>query len=212
MLDAQNLSKVLHEAIPQKIDGYGKPVPISQQTRAYASGVIAALEAGIFSHALVTGVTSPGSPLSNGAAAGGILVLQPSLMIAKTTVGLDAKARPNLEKESKAIINYIMTGTITFAAGNITGTCTNTPSSPGPLAAGAGTGGIITGITGSGAVGAVGAALGGIGPNGVDHYTALINYILDNLEAEYTSGSVTGVCPSGGGPLASGVGAGGMLK
>lgn len=214
MLKEVDLANKLHDALAQKTDGNGAPTPVSDQTMNYASGVVAALKAALVNNApgTITGVTAPGAPLSAGAGIGGIITILPAAMIAKANVGMPPQAVPNITKENIAIIQYIGTGLVTFASGNITGTCTNTPTSPGILAAGAGANGQITGLTGAGAVAAVSSALGSTGPGMLPHYTALINYILQNAVVAYASGTVVGVAPSGGGPLTAGAGAGGTIS
>lgn len=212
-LDSQELARKLHDALAQKTDGKGQPTPISDQTLSYAKGIVAALKAAVVSNApgTITGVTAPGSPLSGGTGSAGVMVLTPGPMEAETLQGVPPQALPNIAKENVAIISYISTGLVTFST--ITGTCTSSSTSPGPLAAGAGANGTITGLTGAGATGAVSAALGSVtGPDMIKHYTALINYILANATATYASGSITGVCPPGGGPLAAGAGAGGTVS
>ncbi len=213
-MDQNALAQKIHDALAQKKDGHGAPTPISNQTKNYAAGIVAALKAATFSNlpGTITGVTAPGSPLSGGAGIGGVIVITPAPMIAKSGVGLPPQAVPNVAKENTALIQYIGTGLVTFAAGKITGTCTNSPTSPGPLAAGAGTDGMITGLTGAGAVAAVSAALGSTGPDMLKHYDAVINYLLQNAIGTYSSGSVTGTCPAGGGPLTLGSGIGGTFS
>lgn len=214
MLKSQALAQKLHEALGQKTDGQGKPTPISDETNAYAAGVIECLLAGTFSHATgtVNGTTAPGSPLTLGTAVGGILVLNPALMVAKTTAKFEGIAKANIAKENQAVITYIMTGLINFDMGMITGQCTNTPLALGPLTLGAGNNGKIIGLTGSACFGAVLGVMGTLGPDALKHYSALIDYINLELQASYTPGSVVGVCPLGGGPLTLGAGAGGKIS
>jgi hypothetical protein len=179
-------------------------------TTAYAEGLIASLTAATFAHALVTGgAPSSGGSLISGAASGGILTISSSPMEAITSSQFSTS--PQITTENQALITYIGTATVVFSAGNIIGSCTNTPTSPGALAAGAGTNGTLTGITGAGAYSAVQAAWPQIGPLGSDFYDALINYILANAVCSYAPGSVTAVCPAGGGAITGGVGVGGII-
>lgn len=213
MLSETALALKLHEALGQKTDGQGAPTQVSNETQEYASGIIAALKAAIVSNptGTITGISAPGAPLSAGAGIGGLMVIQPSPMIAKTSNGF-APPGPNLVLENTAVIQYIGTGIITFASGSVTGTCTNTPVSPGPLTNGAASGGTITLLTGVACAAAVAAATGSAGPDMVKHYTALIDYILENAEVSYASGSITAVCPPGGGPITAGTGVGGTIS
>lgn len=214
MLDAVELANKLHGNIIPKIGADGAPLPVSTESQTYAAGVIAALKSAIVSNlpGTINGITAPGSPLSAGSGIGGLIVMTPAPMIAVTTGGFNPLSGPDLLKENTAIVTYIATGLVTFAPGNITGQCTSSPTSPGPLANGAGTGGKITALTGAGAFAAVFAALGFLGPDALNHYTILINYILDKAEVTYASGSVTGVCPPGGGPLGGGAATGGTIS
>src|SRR5690606_37899439 len=116
-------------------------------------------------------------------------------MKAITSQGMHPTATKNIGKENDALINNIATGTVVFEAGAITGTCASTGESPGPLVSGAGTGGKLVGLSGSGAAAAVKSATGFSGPDSIKHYTALIDYLLENVEAIYPPGSVVGVCP-----------------
>lgn len=213
MLVEVDLANALHNALRQKKDGNGAPTPVSTETQEYASGFIASVKTGIVSHApgTITGVTAPGAPLVAGAGLGGVIVIaSAALMIAKTSNGIP-KA-PDIAKENTAVIAYVTTGLVTFAPGNITGTCTSTAMAPGPLTVGAGSMGTIVGLTGAGCLAAVGAAGVPIGPDAIKHYTALIDYLLANAEVTYAPGAVVGVCPVGGGPLAGGTGVGGTIS
>lgn len=136
------------------------------------------------------------------------MVITPAPMLAKTASGVDPLAIPKIQLENAAIIQYIGTALINFSS--VTGNCTNSPSSPGPLTGGAASNGTLVGLTGAGAVGAVSAAIGG-GPDMLKHYDALINYINANAKATYAANSIVGVCPPGGGPLTGGSGIGGTI-
>lgn len=213
MLDATALALKIHDALGQKTDGNGAPTKVSKETQEYASGIVAALKAAIFNHlpGTVNGITAPGSPLSLGSAVGGVVVIQPTPMIAKTSNGF-APPGPQLIAENTAVIQYIGTGLVSFAAGSITGTCTNTPVTPGPLILGAGSMGTLVGLTGAGCTAAVIAAIGVGGPDMLKHYTALIDYVLANAEGSYATESVIGTCPTAGGPLTLGAGTGGTFS
>jgi hypothetical protein len=107
---------------------------------------------------------------------------------------------------------HVMTsGLVSFASGDITGTCTNTPLSPGPLAGGAGANGKISGLSGSTLATLVQAAVGypNVSAPLTAFCTAICNYIMANAVVSYTT--VTGLCPTGGGPLSLGTGIGGTV-
>ena len=209
-LDGNDLATILHNALPKHVDSKKKPVPIPDQIKNYASGIVAALKSATVSNLPLTinGVTAPGQPLSLGAGIGGVMVISPTPMINLTKLKQPA---PMYVAENTAIIGYIATGLVTFSPGSITGQCTNTAVSPGPLENGAGKNGKIIGLTGVGAVAAVAAALGKIGPEAQKYYSALINYILATATVTYAQGSVEGVCPTAGGPLGLGAAVGGTV-
>lgn len=197
----------------------GFPSPVSTQLVGWGEGVVQHIQsAATVNHALVTGDTSPGSPLSNGAAAGGIISgMDGSTMASLVQAGA---GYPNVSSEldtfCQQIVSHIQTlGLVEFEAGEITGQCTSTALSPGPLTNGAGTGGEISGLDGSILADAIHSAVGYPGGTSsalVKFCTAITNYIMANAEAIYASGQVTGTCPAGGGPLQGGVAAGGTIS
>jgi hypothetical protein len=196
------------ELAAQIASSQGVAPPQADELKAYCRGLIATLKAGVVSHAVVTGVTSPGSPLVGGTAVGGVMVLTPGPWI-----GESGNLGPLAAAEHTAVTTYIMTGTVVFSPGTITGTCTNTPTSGGPLINGAGEKGKIIGLLGAACTAAVTSALGGslFGPDSIKVYGAMMDYIQLAAEVTYATGSVTGVCPPGGGPLA-GLAAGGIIS
>lgn len=199
-------NKILASQLPEK-DAENKPRPSPEQLTEYCKGLVAALQAGVVSHApgTVNGTTVAGGPLALGSASGGLMVLTPALFIAKTQV---ATPNPLYAAENSALIAYIMaSGTVSFDPGTITGTCSSTPSSPGPLLLGQGTGGKIVGLSGAAAALAVGAT----GPDAVKHYDIIMTYIMENASVSYPLNSVVGTCPPAAGPLAAGAATGGII-
>ena len=197
----------------------GFPTPVSAQLTGWATGVISEIHNAKVNNiaGTITGVTAPGSPLSAGAGVGGIIsAMSPSSMASSVQA---AAGYPSVSSQLSTfcaqIVLHIQTmGTVTFAAGHITGTCTNTPLSPGPLVAGAGSGGKIIGLSGSTLASAIHAAVGypgGVSAPLTNFCTAMVNYIMTNADVSYASGSVTGTCPTGGGPLSNGAGANGTI-
>lgn len=205
-----SLANQLHLALGSPPDKDGV-VKVPKELQAYARGIIKTLKAGTFSHVVVSGVTAPGAPLAGGFAVGGIMVLVPAIMLGETALSFPPGAQPKIQAENAAVIGYLMTGLINFAPGTITGNCTNTPVSPGPLLLGQGSGGTVLGLNGPTCFAAVFAALGTPGPFQIPFYSALCAYITASLQATYPLGTVNGVCPIGGGPLA-GVGVGGVIS
>jgi hypothetical protein len=207
MLSSNDLANMLIQTFPVHINSQGGPLSSPNQTTAYAAGIVAALQAGTVSNPpnTIVGTTVSGAPLVAGAGTGGVMVVTPGPMLAQTLPAFATS--PGISKENVGIISYISTGLVVFQPGSIVGNCTNTPTSPGPLVAGAGTGGMITGLSGAAAAAAVGAT----GPMAIGFYTALCNYIMANASVSYATGTITGTCPPGGGPLANGTGAGGTI-
>lgn len=198
----------------------GFPVPNSTQLVGWANGVISHLEtSGIvnFLPGTITGSTSPGSSLSNGAGSGGIVSgLSGSVMA--PLVAADA-GYPGVSSILQIYCNqialHVMTGLVTFDPGNVTGTCTNTPLSPGPLAAGAASNGKLNGLSGPTLANLIHAAVGypgSVSAKLTQFCTALCNYLMANASITFQTGTVNGLCPPGGGPLSAGTASGGMFS
>ena len=196
----------------------GFPTPVSAQLTGWGNGVVNHIQAAaLVNHALITGTTAPGAPLANGAGVGGII----SGMSGATMASLVESGAgypftsSQLTTFCTEIVNHIQTlGTVTFASGQITGQCTSTPVSPGPLANGAGTLGTIVGLNGSTLANAIHSAVGYPGGTStplIQFCTAVTDYIMNNADVSYASGTVTGTCPAGGGALSGGVGANGTI-
>lgn len=211
MLDATQLAQEINKAIGAT-DKDGNKIKVTEEMKTYAKAILT-LKQATTAHApgTVTGTTAPGSPLSGGAAMNGLLVgFTPGPWLGIMSGGFPSA--PDIGKEATASVGYINgAAKINFAANNITGTCTNTPTSPGPLAAGAGNDGTIDMLDGEAWSKVV------IPPTGDPKlaskiYKAIVKYINENAEVTYAPGSVVGTCPSGGGPLAAGAATGGVIS
>lgn len=198
----------------------GFPLPVSAELTGWATGVIGEITGfGKVNNAAgtITGTCAPGSPLSSGAGAGGLISALSGSRMATAVEG-DA-GYPSVSSELTAfcaqIVLHIQTaGIVSFTSGGITGTCTDTPLSPGPLVGGAGSGGKISGLSGSVLAAAIHGAVGypgSVSAQLTNFCTAIVNYIQSNAEVSYASGTVTGVCPTGGGSLSGGAGANGTI-
>jgi hypothetical protein len=198
----------------------GFPTPVSAQLTGWATGIIGELTGhGLVNNATgtITGTCAPGSPLSSGAGAGGLISGLSGSRMATSVEG--SAGYPSVSSELSAfcaqIVLHIQTaGIVTFTSGGITGTCTDTPLSPGPLVGGAGSGGKISGLSGSVLASAIHGAAGYPGSVSTpltNFCTAIVNYIMANASVSYASGSVTGLCPTGGGSLSAGTGVNGTM-
>lgn len=191
--------------------------PTSPETTGMAQSIIDELKACVVSHALVTGVAAaPGSPLQSGAAVGGLIVG----LVGSSLAGRfkDNMGKPSITPEllgmANGMVTKLLAATVSFAPGGITGTCTHTAESPGPLVGGVGQNGVLVGVDGGGMATLIAVNMGKGAPT--PELTAMCNaiasYLMGNAVASYASGAVTGTCPSGGGPLAAGLAAGGTIQ
>jgi hypothetical protein len=195
----------------------GFPLPVSSQLTGWASAVVAEVQMGIVNNAVVTGVTAAGGTLSNGASSGGIISGLSGSRLA--TAVASAAGYPSVSSQLTAfctqIVLHVQTlGLVAFASGNITGNCTSTPLSPGPLVAGEGTNGMISGLSGSTLATAIHGAAGypgSVSSKLTQFCTAIVAYIMANARVSYASGSVTGTCPPGGGSLSGGAALNGTI-
>jgi hypothetical protein len=212
-MNISDLADVINLAIGAT-DKDGVPISVTPEMEKYAEAVITTLQAGLVNHATgtVNGVTAPGAPLALGAALGGLI----SNLLPTTWMGVMSAAIPlanpaQLLQDATQSTTYLTASSlVNFLPGAITGTCTNTPVSPGPLTNGAGSAGLIVGLAGAPWAAAV------MPPGGnpiltQNIYNAIAGYILANAECEYLTGSVVGVCPAAGGPLTAGTGLNGTV-
>lgn len=213
MLDATELAEEINKAIGAT-DADGNKIKVTEEMKTYAKAVITITQATVANATgTITGVTAPGSPLANGAGMNGLLVgFTPAPWQAEMQAGFPTAEPAQLTKEATASVGYINSSAmINFASGNITGTCTNTPTSPGPLAAGAGMQGTVDMLDGTAWAQAVIPPLGDPAL-AKKIYKAIVTYLNANAEVTYNPNSVTGVCPAAGGPLTAGTGIGGVIS
>lgn len=164
----------------------------------------------------ITGIApSSGGPLSNGAGSGGVISGLTGASLAnrmKTEMGKPSISSPLLQMAT-SIANHLLTGIVSFASTKITGICTNTSSNPGPLTNGAGTDGVISGLSGTVLANDMKSGFGGtVSPELLAMCNAIVNYIMTNGVVAYLSGSVTATCSAGGGPITLGTGVGGKIS
>lgn len=196
-------------------DDMGFPGSVSSQLVGWASAVIDELTSGSVANAsgTITGTCpAAGGSLTSGAGTGGVItgLDGPTLATAIASNAGYPSTTSELTQFSDAIVAHLMTGTASFSSGNVTGTCTNTPSSAGILTNGLGLNGTIVGLSGSALAStihsAVYSAFAGPSAKLIEFCTAFTDFIMDNAEIDYASGNVTGACPAGGGALSAGTG------
>lgn len=198
--------------------GLGKPPPTSDETKGLARAIIAEMQQAVVSHpvGMVTGIAPPsGGPLVNGAASNGLIVgMTPPTLAAKMQSEMGKPMiTPELLGMATAIVTHFLTGLVSFGNGKITGICTNTPVNPGSLT-GEGMQGQITGLSGSVLAPLMATSMGKPGPSPelTGLCTELCNYVQNNAEVTYLTGSITGTCSAGGGPISAGTGVGGTIS
>lgn len=214
MLNAVSLADEIRSAM-------GFPNPVSNQLKGWAKALVDEItNNAIITNAIntINGSCPPGSALSNGTGTGGIISGLLGTRFA-TSVASNAgysTVSSRLQSFCTQIVLHIQTfGTVTFLAGSITGTCTNTGGSPGPLVNGAGNNGMVIGLDGTVLANAIHVAAGYPGSTStrlIQFCTAMTNHIKNNGNGFYTSGGVTGSCPAGGGALVSGTGSNGQIN
>lgn len=200
----------------------GFPLPVSNQLLGWGNAIVAHIQTGTVSNAsgTVTGTVPPtGGPLIAGAADNGVIAglngsTLASLIFSDVAV-YPGSVTAQLLATATSIVSHVLTGKVKFNSGNITGVCTNTPlPSPGILTGGAGSNGVIYNLSGSTLASLIHSSVGypgSVSAKLIQFSTAIVNYVMANAVVTYAPGSVTGVCPSGGGSLSGGAASGGTI-
>jgi hypothetical protein len=215
MLDPNLLADKLYKSFGHAADKDGNIVA-TDEIKAYAKGLVTALQTGLITHTAVTGqCVCNGGQLQNGMADGGkVIGATGSVMspITDTKGQFPKSDQAMLKGEHKGVLDEFFTkvALISFESGNITGTCGCTPVSAGPFV-GEGKNGKWKLVEGPLIMAAVVNEIGMVGPDMPKFYQALADFINDGSELSYANGNVTGSCPAGGGSLA-GTGIGGTIK
>jgi len=209
-LVVSDLASAILSALGPPTDKDGHPISVTTEMTKYAQAVVDTLHAGIVANApgTVVATGAPGAPITLGAATGGLIsALLPTTWLADLTSGFAGADSSQLSAEANASTTYLMaSGKVSFAVGDITGNCTATPLSGGPLAAGAGSGGLVAGLVGS-----AWATTVSTGPLASPVYTAVAGYIMANARCAYATGKVVGAFPPTGGPMTLGAGTAGTI-
>ena len=194
------------------------PLPVSENLIGWGTGVVQHIQgAAITNNPVVTGTTPPGGSLSAGASVGGIISGLSGSAMAGLIVANSNGTYPFVSQEllnfCNAIVQHIQSATVVFSPGSITGQCTNTPMSSGPLVNGQGSNGFIVGLSGTVLASLVTAQVPYpfVSPELIEFCTAVADHITNNAEVIYSSGQVTGTCPAGGGGLIGGTAINGQI-
>ena len=210
-MNPPKLAKEMQDAIGQS----GKPT--SKENEGLAKAIIGEIkELAIvnFLPGTVQGTTAAGGPLSAGSASNGVI-------IGPTPVTLAARIAkesgfpgptPQLLGMATGVVTHLLTGTVSFSPGGITGQCTSSTNSPGPLI-GAGANGKIVGLQGPAMADLVSKGMGqpSASPELAKLCGAIVDHIMQNAAVSFPMASVVGTCPPGGGPLALGAATGGKV-
>jgi len=203
-----DLAAAILSALGSPTDKDGHPIAVTDEMKKYAKAVVDTLKAGVVSNlpGTVTATGAPGSPISDGAASGGLVAaLLPATWLADLVSGFPTADAGQLSSEATASTGYLMgAARVAFASGKITGSCTATPTATGILLNGAGADGTIGALVGSAWASAVTGAIGGGGPLASPVYTTIAGYIVSNAKCAYGTGNVVGTFASDGGSLAAG--------
>lgn len=187
--------------------------PLSDKNKALAKGIVNAVAAATvtLSPGAVIGICPSGGPLANGAAAGGVLSgLNPNAM-AQDIAASDGAPDKKVVDLATAICNHVQSGTVTFAVGLVTGACTNTPVNPGTFT-GTASGGKVIGLSGDTLASMIAPDQGGnVSPQLKAMAGAITSHVMTYAEGFFALGTIIGVAPPAGGPLAGGAGTGGQL-
>lgn len=230
---------LVKDDLAQKLldDGYGglkdaqdKPMKPTKAMLGLADGVIKMLRAAtVQGPATGTGIPS-GGPVTGSMTMNKIIGLQHMILFqAIRDSNEGAKPHPQtlapMMKQAQAIAEHFMTfGSVVF--NNLSGSCTAVyipppgSSTPGVLVGGVATNGKLQGLQGAILAEKVKQALGmqTITPYMIKFYKALCDYVQQNIELNYTVGSVTGTFPPPAAPppapvpLAGGFGTGGQIR
>lgn len=215
-LNPKDLADKINEAMGAT-DKDGKSISTTAEMLAYATAIISTIQAASCFHPpfMVQG-TAPAAPgpvpdlmANNGKF---LPPLNPQVWVGILSAAVPG---PNISQEANISTAYIMgAANISFGVSDMTGQSTATPppgASPGVLVAGAGTGGKISALVGADWASLVSTPFLG-DPSLIEKiYTAIVEYIIENIEILYIPQSVNGSFPAVSAPLVAGTGAGGLL-
>lgn len=209
-MSPSDLAKAIHDALGED----GDP---SDEVKGMAEAIIGEITTmGMVSFLpqTISGTCPPGGPLSAGAGQLGLLLgpSGPTLAVQMAAKMKKPGPTPQLIGMATGITTHLLTAQVSFSPGGISGTCANSPVSPGPFI-GTGTGGKISGMAGDGMASLVAAGLGQSANDKVKKKcAAIVDFIQQNAEVMFAMGTVLGTAPPGGGPLIAGTAIGGRVS
>lgn len=188
---------------------------LTERNKALAKAIVSqltTLAVVSFAAGSVTGTCPPGGPLSGGAATGGTVSgLSKDKLANDVASSQGGSATANVKTLASGICSHLATASVTFAAGTVTGVCSNSPLSPGAFV-GQASGGVLSGLSAPALAQLIAQAFGGkVSQKLLAMAGAIVDHAQQKAEAYFPSG-LTGVAPAGGGALAAGLGVFGKVK
>ena len=211
-MSADKLAKALHDA-------QGAPGEPTSELKGMAAAIVAevsTMSIVTFLPATINGVApSSGGPLSNGSGSGGTILGPTGPTLAAQMVAKMGKGgtTPQMLGFATGVTTHLLTGKVSFSPGNITGVCTNSPTSGGTVT-GAGSKGKIGGLSASAMAQLI---VTGLGQTEVTDRVkkmceAIVSHLTNDAEVSFTMGGVVGAASAGGGPIIAGAGTAGKVS
>lgn len=202
-LNPKGLADKINQALGVK-DKDNKSIKTTKEMLLYASSIISAIKASAIFHPPGS-ITGPDSALmaNNGTY---LPPVNPAIW-----GSILAPVGPNTSIESVISTSYIQSASqLIFGVGDIQGINT-AGSNPGPLANGRGSGGKITSLQASDWASRITTPFSGDPVLTKRVYQVIIDYLRENAELIYASGSVNGTFPAPGTSIQGGTGTGGLI-
>ena len=234
-LDADELTNKIETTL-EMTDKDGNPVNPEKMAKAISVGLVTALKScttmnpTVLGTGIATNAPAPnaGQFVAGKAINGKFVGLTPAPIISEgmaiLTEGVDPKyhalMKSRFTAQATAIVGYFTaSGMIQFD--KVEGICPALlpipppfPGAPGALIGGRAKNGKVIGLNGPALTNMVASAMGlvPIPPKMIDFYTAITDYVTENIEVEYLANSVNGGFGVGGGALSGGIAVGGIVN
>jgi hypothetical protein len=211
-MDVDKLARELHSA-------QGVPGAPTMEVRGMAEAIISEVKelaiVSLLPGTIIATAPPSGGSLIGGSAGPGLIVGPSGPTLAARMVAKMGKGglTPQMLGWATGVTTHLLTGTVRFSSGMITGSSANTPVSPGP-AVGGGSRGKIVGLSPGGMAQLV---VLGIGQTQVTDTVrkmceAIVNHLMNDAEVAFTMGTLLGAASSGGGPVQAMGGSGGKIS